>query len=101
MPCCALALLAVLGPRLLLVLGWVFDRAPLDFAFRNANFLIPLAGFLFLPWTTLAYAFAANSFQGAQFAGLDGTGVIIVVAGLVIDVLSHGGGWSSRRRAFA
>jgi hypothetical protein len=92
MPCCAIAILALFGPRLLLVLIWLLNNDYLSRAY--ANFIIPCIGFLFLPWTTLAYAFAVNT-----FGGLGTEGLIAVGVGLLLDVLSYGGsGWGNRDR---
>jgi hypothetical protein len=52
MPCLAL-LLAFISPRLALVGVWLFSGI-LGRAFDSV--LLPILGFLVLPWTTLAYA---------------------------------------------
>lgn len=94
MPCCIVALLALLGPRVILILIWVFNHAyfipPVD------NFLLQVLGVIFLPWTLLAYVFALNTFAGGTFAGLDTLGVLIVVIGLIFDLGSYGGGYRNR-----
>lgn len=96
MPCCILALLAVLGPRFILVMLWIFNNAYVSRAFTN--FFVPCLGFLLLPWTTLAYAFSINTnFVGSQLFGLDNTGLVIVLLGFVLDILSHGGGGYGNR----
>ena len=89
MPCCILALLLVLGPRFVLAMMWIFNNAYTSRAFES--FIVPCLGFMFLPWTTLAYIFAFNSFAGTQLLGLDTTGIILVIGGLVLDILSYGG----------
>ena len=50
---CLLALLALISPRLVLFLLWIFSNV-LSRAFDS--WIIPLLGFFLLPWTTLAYA---------------------------------------------
>lgn len=95
MPCCALALLAIFGPRLILVLIWIFNQPYLNRVFDNL--IVPLLGFLFLPWTTLAYAFAFNSFRGTTLFGLDTVGTIVLVIGFLIDIGSYGGGGYGNR----
>ena len=87
--CCVLALLAFLGPRLVLILLWLFTNY-LSRAFDGV--LLPLLGFLFLPWTTIAWAIAQN-----EFGGLNGIGILIVVLGFLADVGVLGGGARSRR----
>lgn len=97
MPCCIAAILAVFGPRLVLLGLWLFNPAYMRGLL--SNFILLCVGFLFLPWTTLAYAFAFNQFPGAQMLQLDGTGVVIVVVGLILDILSYGGsGYGNRDR---
>ncbi|MBY0112481.1 MAG: hypothetical protein K2Y21_06640 [Phycisphaerales bacterium] len=48
-------ILGIFFPRLVLVCLWLFTTVP-DRAFEGV--LFPLLGFFFLPYTTLAYAFA-------------------------------------------
>lgn len=87
--CCVLALLAFLGPRLVLVLLWLFTNY-LSRAFDTL--LLPLLGFLFLPWTTIAWAIAQN-----ELGGLNGLGLLVVILGLLADVGVLGGGARGRR----
>ena len=87
--CCVLALLAFLGPRLVIFLLWLFTNY-MSRAFDA--FLLPLLGFLFLPWTTIAFAIAQN-----EFGGLNGIGIVIVALGLLADIGVLGGGARSRR----
>jgi hypothetical protein len=94
MPCCVLALLALLGPRVILVLIWVFNNPYITRAVDNV--LLQLLGVIFLPWTLLCYVFAANTFRGGTFAGLDVVGVLLVLVGFVLDLGSYGGGYRNR-----
>ena len=87
--CCVLALLAFLGPRLVIFLLWLFTNY-LSRAFDGL--LLPLLGFVFLPWTTIAWAIAQN-----EFGGLNGIGILIVVLALLADIGIVGGGARSRR----
>jgi len=87
--CCVLVLLAFLGPRLVLFLLWLLTNY-LSRAFDA--FLLPFLGFLFLPWTTIAWAIAHN-----EFGGLSGVGLLIVVLGLLADIGVLGGGARGRR----
>ena len=86
--CCVLVLLAFVGPRAALVLMWLFTNY-LSRAYDA--FLLPFLGFLFLPWTTLAYAVAQN-----DLGGLNGLGLVVVIIGVLADVGVLGGG--ARRR---
>ena len=86
--CCVLVLLAFVGPRAALVLMWLFTNY-LSRAYDA--FLLPFLGFLFLPWTTLAFAVAQN-----DLGGLNGLGLVVVIVGVLADVGVLGGG--ARRR---
>jgi hypothetical protein len=87
--CCVLALLAFVGPRLVIFLLWLFTNY-LSRAFDA--FLLPLLGFLFLPWTTIAWAIAQNEFGGAS-----GIGLLVIVIGFLADIGALGGGARGRR----
>jgi hypothetical protein len=51
--CCLFASLILIGPRAGVLVWWMVDQARWQLAFQN--FLVPLLGFAFLPWTTLMY----------------------------------------------
>jgi hypothetical protein len=87
--CCVLALLAFLGPRVVLVLLFFFSNY-LSRAFDSV--LLPILGFLFLPWTTIAWAIAQNEFGGAS-----GIGVLVIALGFLADIGVLGGGARGRR----
>ncbi len=88
--CCVLLLVALVGPRLSLFVLWLLS----DYLSRAFDsFLVPFLGFVFLPWTTLAYAVAQNSMGGVHDLGL-----VVVILGVLADVGVLGGG-ASRRRA--
>jgi hypothetical protein len=55
--------------------------------------LLPLLGFLFLPLTTLAYAWMTNTRQP-----IEGINLLILAVAAVIDVGGLGGGEYHRRR---
>ena len=88
--CCVLVALAFFGPRFALALLFLFSDY-LNRAFDT--FVIPFLGFVFLPWTTLAYAFAQNSMGGVHDLGL-----VLVILGLLADVGVFGGGARYRNR---
>jgi hypothetical protein len=79
-------------PRIVLVLVWLFSDY-LDTAFRT--WLWPCLGFVFLPLTTLAYAFAMHV---GNFAWTP-IGVAAVVTAFLVDVGLIRTGNSSRGRA--
>jgi hypothetical protein len=87
--CCVLVLLALVGPRFVLVILWLFSNY-LSRAYDS--FLIPALGFFFLPWTTLAYAFAQNSLGGTS-----GLGLLAIILGLLVDIGVLGGSARQRR----
>jgi hypothetical protein len=84
-----LLLIGIAFPRLVLVLLFFFTRF-LDRAYHG--FLIPLLGFLFLPLTTLVYAWIVNS--GASVQGLY---LIAIIICILADLGLIGGTARSRR----
>ena len=86
---CLVFLAAALSPRLALFLVQIFsDRLSIAFD----SFWIGFIGFLFLPWTTLAWAVAYQPVLGVR-----GFGWIVVGLGLVLDISSYGSGAQARR----
>lgn len=89
---CLLLLLVVAFPRVVLVLVAIFDPAWLDHVYHGL--LVPLLGFLFLPLTTLTYAWLMNSHRD-----LTGANLLILIVAVIIDAGGLGGGeWHRRRR---
>lgn len=75
---CLLTGIITLGPRLVLLFVWIFsDRIRTVFE----GFLIPLLGFLFLPFTTLAYLLVWN-----VQSGVSGAAWLLVAGGLLFDI---------------
>jgi hypothetical protein len=83
---CLLALLALISPRLVLFLLWLFSNV-LSRAFDSA--LVPLLGFFLLPWTTLTYVAFWDWGPGRHVTGLEWA---FVVLAFLIDLGSYGGG---------
>ncbi|HCA39448.1 MAG: hypothetical protein QF781_00990 [Phycisphaerales bacterium] len=90
MPCCLVALLALLFPRLILILVWIFNPAFINNAY--SVWILPLLGLIFLPMTTLAYAWAITFEGGAGSIG----GIIIIILAVLYDLGSGGGGVSGK-----
>jgi uncharacterized oligopeptide transporter (OPT) family protein len=90
MPCCVLALLLMLTPRVVLVLMFLFSNY-LGRAYHGL--LIPVLGFLFLPLTTIVYAWLVNSQLPIQ-----GVYLVALVVAVIIDIGGIGGGHYSRRQ---
>ena len=82
---CLIALLALISPRLALFFIFLFSNM-LDRAFDD--WLLPLAGFFLLPWTTLAYTVMWD--WGT--AKVDGFEWFIVVLAFLADLASYAGG---------
>ena len=89
MPCLILILL-VAFPRIALVLIFLTSNY-LQRAYQNL--LIPLLGFIFLPLTTLAYAWMTNTHQA-----IAGINLIILIIAVVVDLGGIGGGGVYHRR---
>lgn len=86
---CLIALLAVLSPRVAIFFTWAFTNR-MTVAFDSG--LVGFLGFLFLPWTTLAWAFSY-----APVRGVTGFGWFIVILAFVIDISSYLGSSQARR----
>jgi hypothetical protein len=82
---CLLLLVILLFPRVTLVLMWLFSTY-LQRAFHG-ELLLPILGFIFLPLTTIVYAWELNS--GMQTAGINLLWLLIAV---IIDLGGLGGG---------
>ena len=87
---CLLTLVVLLFPRVILFLMWLFTSY-LDHAYHGI--LIPLLGFIFLPITTIVYAWMVNNNMP-----LDGFNVVILIVAVLFDAGSHGGGARYYRR---
>jgi hypothetical protein len=87
---CLMFLLVLAFPRLVLVLMFLFSSY-LHRAYDN--FLIPILGFIFLPLTTIVYAWMVNTHMAVA-----GINLIILIVAVVIDVGGLGGGAWHRRR---
>lgn len=88
---CLLGCIALVAPRVTIVFVVVFS----DYIGRAyATTLWPLLGFFFMPLTTLAYAWAINS-----YGSVSGGSLVVVVLAVLLDLgLVGGGGASARRR---
>jgi hypothetical protein len=86
---------------LLLIVFLAFPRIALALLFLFSNYLerayhgriLPVLGFLFLPLTTLVYAWMANTRQ--PIAGIN---LLILIVTVVIDLGGLSGGEYHRRR---
>lgn len=87
---CLLLILIIAFPRIALVLMFLFSNY-LQRAYHNL--IVPVIGFIFLPLTTLVYAWMTNTHE--PIAGIN---LIILVIAVVIDVGGLGGGSVYRSR---
>jgi hypothetical protein len=91
-------------PCLVLIVLVAFPRIALVLLFLSSNYLqrayhgllLPLLGFLFLPLTTLAYAWMTNTRQ--PIAGIN---LLILIIAVVIDLGGLSGGEYHRRTRWA
>ena len=77
--------LALISPRLVLLLLWLFSDA-LSRTFDG--WVLPVLGFLLLPWTTLSYVAFFEWGAGQQVTGIEWVGVALA---FVFDLASMGG----------
>ncbi len=88
--CCILTVLLLVGPRAAILVWWLLNPARWQFTFPT--FIVPLLGFLLLPFTTLAYVLVAPG-------GVVGLDWIWLALAVMLDLGSHGGGaYSNRER---
>ena len=89
MACLALILI-LLFPRIVLAVLFLFTSY-LSRAF-HANLLVLILGFIFLPLTTLLYAWMVNNHMA-----IEGFNLIFLIITAILDFGSLGGGYSRRR----
>jgi hypothetical protein len=88
---CFVAVIALLFPRVLIVVLWFLT----DWFSGVFNTLLwPVLGFVFLPVTMLWYSVVINQF-GGQWTIVN---IILMVLAIAIDMGSWGGGYKSRNR---
>ena len=87
--CCLVAVMMLLGPRAGILVWWLFDQPRWERAFDT--FLIPLLGFILLPWTTLAYVLVFPN-------GVEGFDFVWLILAVLVDLGAYGGGYRNRER---
>ena len=88
---CILALIALLFPRVLIVILWLFTSW---FSGVFSSALWPVLGFFFLPVTTLWYSVVINNYGGHWGT----TNILLLILAVIIDMGSWGGGYKNRNR---
>lgn len=86
---------AVVFPRLALFLVWLFGNGFLERAYKS--FLWIVLGFLFLPLTTLTYAYVSQSMPNGA-GGVSTLGWVLTAIAVLIDIGLVGRGHSNYRR---
>ena len=88
--CCMLTTLVMAGPRLALIIWWLFSTSRFNDAF--SAIIWPILGIIFAPWTTLMYVIL---YKG----GITGLDWLWMGLAILIDLGSYaGGGWGNRDR---
>jgi putative effector of murein hydrolase LrgA (UPF0299 family) len=87
---CFVVLLGALVPRVTLVLLWLLT----DWTRVLNPWWLGLLGFLFLPYTTLAYVAIAN------YAGAVSTGNIVHLVIMIVAVLVDFGAWGGSHKHY-
>ncbi|HVX67381.1 MAG TPA: hypothetical protein VHA11_12295 [Bryobacteraceae bacterium] len=87
---CLIAIAVLAFPRLALAAMFFFSNY-LERAYHGL--LVPLLGFIFLPLTTIVYAWLVNT-----STPLSGVYVFVLIAAVLLDVGAVGGGHYSRHR---
>jgi predicted MFS family arabinose efflux permease len=87
---CLLLIVVLAFPRVVLALMFFLSNS-LDRAYHGL--LLPVLGFIFLPLTTIVYAWMMN-----EHRPLEGMNLIILIVAVLIDAGGVGGGWHRRRR---
>jgi hypothetical protein len=87
--CCLVALASLIGPRLGMLVWWLFDMDRWARAFGSVAW--PVLGVIFAPWTTLAWVVVYTG-------GVHGIEWVLIALGIIFDLGSLSGGNRSRRR---
>jgi hypothetical protein len=88
---CLGLLLSLISPRLFIAVLFLFG----DYLDRGyGSWFWPTLGFFFMPWTTLAYAWAVN----ANHHSVSGIYLVAVILAVLVDVSGHGGAGNRARR---
>ncbi|MHC4470182.1 MAG: hypothetical protein ACYS99_04395 [Planctomycetota bacterium] len=89
---CLVGCLALVAPRVALVLVWLFGDY-LERVYETA--IWPILGFLFMPVTTLAYAWAWHIEPQGYVKGV---GLVVVVIAVLMDLGIIGGNARGKKR---
>jgi hypothetical protein len=87
---CLLVVAIIAFPRVVLVLMFLFSQY-LERAYHGL--LLPVLGFIFLPITTIVYAWLVNT-----HSPIEGFNVLLLIIAVVVDLGGLSGGEYHRRR---
>ena len=87
---CLIALFALIGPRVALIFTWIFSGM---IGRAIDSFWVALLGFIFLPWTTLAYVVFYDVGPGLEVSGFEW---FLVGLAFLVDLASWFGGQRAR-----
>jgi hypothetical protein len=89
---CLLAFSAAVAPRLVLILAWIFsDRWPLVW---QGDFILPLLGIIFLPYTTIMYLLTWS-----LTGGIEGWDWMWIIIRLFLDFMKWSQMFTNRKEA--
>lgn len=88
--CCLAALLLLLGPRLFLIGVWLFT----DWYVAFSSALVAFLGWLFLPYTSLAWMFIYFNNGGHVQGGY----LVLMILAVLFDIGVFSGGHQAARR---
>jgi hypothetical protein len=88
---CFLGLAIAFAPRVILILAWIFsERWPIVW---KGDFIVPLLGIIFLPYTTVMYMLVVNPLTG----GINGWDWLWLVLGFILDITKWANVYQYRR----
>ncbi|MGD8683281.1 MAG: SHOCT domain-containing protein [Chloroflexota bacterium] len=94
---CLLAFTAAFAPRLILIIAWIFgDRWA---AVWQGEWLVPLLGIIFLPYTTIMYLLVWSPALAPGAANIEGVDWLWVLLGLFLDIWKWVQMWQNRQEA--
>ena len=82
-------LFGLIAPRTVLVVAWCFGL----FAGVWASAMWPILGFIFMPYTTIAYGLAHR-----YGSGVEGAWLVIMIIAVVLDLGATGGSANEAKR---
>jgi hypothetical protein len=90
--CCLVVLLMTIGPRLLLFVAWLFTHWYMAFDSR----LVALLGWVFLPYTSLAWMYIYFHHAGQVQGGY----LVLLILAVLMDLGLFPGGRHAMRRKY-